>query len=168
MKTAEIIDKILKERHMSRRQLAIKAGIPPSSLQSAMERNKNISFEMLHKIANTLQVDFISLVYDEEAEEKEWTEFVQKQIDFFTSSVIGNTIISCFCELNEFGQEEALERITDLMFLPQFSKDKKIIEENAEYIDDFLKKRYAAKYKGIDELIKSVSEQPSFESSSND
>ena len=38
MTIAEKIDSILQERHISRRKIAQKAGIPPSSFQSAMER----------------------------------------------------------------------------------------------------------------------------------
>ena len=42
----EFIDRERKERHLSRRKLAILAGIPPSSLQTAMERNGKISSDM--------------------------------------------------------------------------------------------------------------------------
>ena len=54
--TVRMIDAILQQKNMSRRQLAKAASIPPSSLQSAMERGKNISADMLQKIANALQV----------------------------------------------------------------------------------------------------------------
>ena len=57
MTTSEIIDRYLKEKNMSRRQLAKKAKIPPSSLQSAMERDGKMSFEMIRKIAEVLDVD---------------------------------------------------------------------------------------------------------------
>lgn len=60
-----MIDAILKHKKMSRRQLAKAASIPPSSLQSAMERGKNISSDMLRKIANTLQVP-VELLIDPE------------------------------------------------------------------------------------------------------
>lgn len=62
MTVTERIDCIIQSRKISRRQLAIKAGIPPSSLQSAMARGKNISFEMLQKIANALEVDVSELL----------------------------------------------------------------------------------------------------------
>lgn len=54
--TVRIIDTILQHKNMSRRQLAKAASIPPSSLQSALERGKNISADMLQKIADVLQV----------------------------------------------------------------------------------------------------------------
>lgn len=62
MTPAERIDSILKERNLSRRQVAIKAKIPPSSFQSAMERNKNLSIDMLQKISDALNVSIFDLM----------------------------------------------------------------------------------------------------------
>ena len=50
------IDAILTARKMSRRQLAIKANIAPSTLQSAMVRRRNMTIEMVDKIAKALDV----------------------------------------------------------------------------------------------------------------
>jgi lambda repressor-like predicted transcriptional regulator len=47
MTVAQKIDNILKSKGMSRRQLAIKAKIAPSSLQSAMERGDD-SFAIIN------------------------------------------------------------------------------------------------------------------------
>ena len=63
--TVRMIDAILQHKNMSRRQLAKVASIPPSSLQSAMERGKNISADMLQKIANALQVPVELLINPE-------------------------------------------------------------------------------------------------------
>ena len=52
MTPCERIDNILKSRNMSRRKLAIQAGIAPSSLQSAMERNGTLSLDMLFPISD--------------------------------------------------------------------------------------------------------------------
>jgi len=50
------IDAILKDRKLSRRKLAIMAGIPPTSLQSAFSRNvDDISSGMLQKISKALE-----------------------------------------------------------------------------------------------------------------
>ena len=54
MTTTERIDYILKSRGMSRRQLAIAAKIPPSSLQSAMTKGKSMSLDMLLRISEAL------------------------------------------------------------------------------------------------------------------
>ena len=51
MTVFERIDAWLKENHMSRRKLATLAGIPPSSFQSAMERQGKLSDKMLQAIA---------------------------------------------------------------------------------------------------------------------
>ena len=56
MSLIERIDALLDERKISRRQLAIMANIPPSSLQSAMSRGKNMTVEMLQAIAEALDV----------------------------------------------------------------------------------------------------------------
>lgn len=56
------IDRILSERKMSRRQLALKAGIPPSTLQSALARKKNMSIEMIQLIANALDISMDELL----------------------------------------------------------------------------------------------------------
>ncbi len=54
MTITENIDNLLKERKLSRRKLAKKAGIPPSTLQSAMETGKINNIETLRKIAAAL------------------------------------------------------------------------------------------------------------------
>ena len=79
MTPCERIDNILKSRNMSRRKLAIQAGIAPSSLQSAMERNGTLSLDMLFPISDILNVSvqFLaegadsSYASDEELEEYE-------------------------------------------------------------------------------------------------
>lgn len=62
MTVCERIDRELKRRNLSRRQLAIMAGIPPSSLQSAMQRNGNLSLDMVFKIADALEIPAPSLL----------------------------------------------------------------------------------------------------------
>lgn len=56
MTPTERIDTLLNSRGMSRRQLAIAAGIPPSSLQAAMARGRNLTVEVLLSVAKTLDV----------------------------------------------------------------------------------------------------------------
>jgi len=56
MTICERIDSILKEKGMSRRKLAIKAGISPSSFQTAMQRNTSLSLDMILPIADVLGV----------------------------------------------------------------------------------------------------------------
>lgn len=65
MTAAQKIDNILKEKGMSRRQLAIKANIPPSTLQSAFERNREFPLSMLTSIARALDINIYYVIDDE-------------------------------------------------------------------------------------------------------
>ena len=51
----------LKTQHMSRRQLAIAAGIPESTLACAFTRGTRLKPEMIQRIASVLNVDWIAL-----------------------------------------------------------------------------------------------------------
>lgn len=64
MTITERIDDFLKSKKMSRRQAALQAGIPPSSFQSAMQRNGDMSIEMLKRIADVLGVRVSDLTGD--------------------------------------------------------------------------------------------------------
>ena len=66
MSPAEKIDAIIKAQGLSRRQVAIKANIPPSTFQSAMERKKNMSTDMLQKIAKALDISLSDLLWEGE------------------------------------------------------------------------------------------------------
>lgn len=66
MTAAQKIEKILKDRGLSRRQLAISAKIPPSTLQSALERNKEIPLSMLSSVADALGVNIYYVIGDDE------------------------------------------------------------------------------------------------------
>ena len=56
MTITERIDTLLAERGMSRRQLAVAAGIPTSSFQAAMARGRNMTVEVLQAVAKALDV----------------------------------------------------------------------------------------------------------------
>ena len=62
MTICEYIDSIIKERGISRRKLAISAGISPPSLQSAFARNTKMSLDMLIPIAKVLNLDWKEIV----------------------------------------------------------------------------------------------------------
>lgn len=69
MKTiAQQIDAELQKRGMSRRKLAELAGIPPSTLQSALSRDTGLSSDMINTIAAVLGVPFYTLFYAEGTE----------------------------------------------------------------------------------------------------
>lgn len=69
MTLTERIDAIIKERGLSRRKVAILAQIPPSTFQSAMERNKNMSVDMLEKVAQALDISLSDLYYSTTAQQ---------------------------------------------------------------------------------------------------
>ena len=52
---------------MSRRQLAIRAGIPPSSFQSAMDRGKNLTVDMLQAVSSALDLPINYFFSEDEA-----------------------------------------------------------------------------------------------------
>ena len=62
MTICEYIDSILKDREISRRKLAIAAGISPSSLQSALQRNGKLSLDMLVPIVRVLGIDWPEII----------------------------------------------------------------------------------------------------------
>lgn len=62
MTTIEKIEMQRQKRKLSRRQLARKAGLKPSTLQSVIERNRGISVAMLVKIAEALECSAYELM----------------------------------------------------------------------------------------------------------
>lgn len=60
------IDEYCKIKKISRRQLAIKANIPPSTLQAAFNRNSNLSLENLARIAIALDISIYNLLEKED------------------------------------------------------------------------------------------------------
>lgn len=110
---------------MSRRLLAIKAGIPPSTLQSAIERNKNIPVKMLGKIASTLGVVLYTILGDDEralfvaAEDDAFVNLVAEGYSFSDSEKL---LVRLFGLLNEVGKDEALTRIEELSELAKYRR----------------------------------------------
>ena len=94
MTVCERIDEELKKRGLSRRQLAIKAGIAPSSFQSAMQRNKDISLDMLFKISDVLEIPITYLLGEPEMDQEEADAFFnsidesEKSADLIQSELV--------------------------------------------------------------------------------
>ena len=115
MTVCERSDNILKERGMSRRKLAERAGIPPSSLQSALSRNSGLSLDMLHPISKVLEVPIEFLMADDQAEQtSDPEELVYKRY-------VINQICDRCIHLNEFGLQKVLERIDELAQLNKYT-----------------------------------------------
>lgn len=124
MNVCEKIDEILLDRGMSRRKLALKAGIPPTTFQSAMARGSNLSLGMLQKIANALDCTPAYLMGWEEDYEfrdvppgepdnlevtKKWFALKQK-----------SRLDEAYNKLNQTGQKEAVKRVEELTQIDKY------------------------------------------------
>lgn len=123
MTTVERIDAILKNRKISRRQLAISAQIPPSSLQSAMERNKPLSFEMQEKISSALNVSVYEVLGDDEralfmkAEAGTISEYFKQGYKFTDDERV---LVRLFHSMKEIGQQRGIETMWELSQVPRY------------------------------------------------
>lgn len=111
MTTTERIDHILKSRGMSRRQLAIAANIPTSSLQSAMSRGKSMTIEMLLAVADALEVDPYSLM--------DWDMATNRLADRVNGELYDRLLLA-FNLLNDLGQQKAIERVEELTEISKY------------------------------------------------
>ena len=111
MTTVQRIDYILHSRGMSRRQLAISAKIPPSSLQSAMTRGKSMTIDMLLSIADALDVDPYSLMDFDTASER---------LSSRINGELTDRLLLAFNLLNDVGQHKAIERVEELAEIAKY------------------------------------------------
>lgn len=125
MNVCEKIDEILLDRGMSRRKLALKAGIPPTTFQSAMARGSNLSLDMLRKIAAALEINVYELLSDEEREL-----FVEGEASVLFHGVGKNysfsdqeqKLVVSFNKLNQTGQKEAVKRVEEMTKIEDYTK----------------------------------------------
>ena len=127
MTDCEKLDNILRSRKISRRQLALKAGISPSSFQSAMARNTTISLDMLIPICSVLNIPIEEfrplelLSFNSGAEfERAWEEATGTP---HRVSEYDTKLLYSFKLLNEAGQEKAVERVQELTEIPKYRKE---------------------------------------------
>lgn len=136
----EYLDSILKERRMSRRKLALAAGIPPSTLQSAFERKGKMSLDMLASIANVLQLSLpeekkLYQTFGYEVDFVEESEDDKELFDEVFSDLISerekkNTeyenylseMAEAYSKLNSEGQHVAVERVQELTEIKKYQK----------------------------------------------
>lgn len=127
MTVCERIDEILNSRRISRRKLAIKAGIAPSSFQSAMARNRSLSFDMLIPIADVLGV---SVEYLDTGIEPEPT-YTNDELQLIYNSQVSSSqdlatydkLYHLLPKLNNLGQQKAIERIEELLEVPKYRSE---------------------------------------------
>ena len=119
MTVCERIDSVLKERGMSRRKLAERSNIPPSSLQSALSRNTGLSLDMLIPISDVLGVSVEFLSGAEELPKLTAEETQAIYDDFALDEKIRLSIGG----LNNLGLQKVLDRINELLEVPKYHRE---------------------------------------------
>ena len=126
MTTCERVDAILQKRGISRRKLAIMAHLPPSSLQSALSRNRSLSLDMLIPISEVLEVSVEYLYFGYERDEVPPEEYIrdgERGLLEPGKETTYRKIMSGINCLNEVGQKKVLERIEELLELPKYQSE---------------------------------------------
>ena len=120
MTTVEYVDRILASRGMSRRKLALKANISPSTLQSAMERGSFASRKMIERIAKVLEVPVELLVHESRELPVEDLEAFKDRIQFLLDEAENDVLNgngNLYAALDEYGIA-ALKSIADGIVIP--------------------------------------------------
>ena len=106
------IDNILETRGMSRRQLAIAAGIPPSTLQSVLSRQKSMTAEMLQQIADAFHIT-LGFLFDDTEDNPFWDADLENKLKQVGHHLISDTHAlygTCYWIKYADGSLEASER----------------------------------------------------------
>jgi transcriptional regulator with XRE-family HTH domain len=154
------IDNIIKERNTSRRQLAIKAGIPIGTLQSALTRKRNITVEQVQRIATALDMDIGTLMRVEVDENMETVvkylpnnpitsndnetisfHITGPEVEKARQKVLRDTVIKNYDRLNYFGQIKAYNYVTVLTETPKYTSHEEYLKERQKIIDEWIKEQ---------------------------
>ena len=126
----EALDSMLKEKHISRRKLALAVGINESTMSTAFARKSGLSQDKVLAIAHYLDVSPFDLYavpspwhkgFDDmpEEQQREWYKRyaeTEEEIDRF------DRLCNLFDGLNEVGQNEAIKRIEEMLSVPKYVK----------------------------------------------
>ena len=128
MDVYEKIDSILEKKNISRRKLAILAGIPPTTLQSAFSRKTtNLSLESIEKIAKVLEVSPFELIG--------WSYFDMINPNIGDEVKLIGTIeekygekavdlLDFYSQLNDSGKAKAIDFVSDLSMIEKYQNKK--------------------------------------------
>lgn len=164
----QMIKRAREEAGITQEALGKAIGVSGVTIMRYEKGQRNPSSKVIGEIAEVLGEPFLKLFLDasddfavktrekleatregDEARSREITATAEaeftSQVDSFVVSPIGRSIISAFYELNKYGQEEAMERIIELTFLPQFNSNE-VPSEWEEYVEGYLSNRYTTKY----------------------
>lgn len=120
------IDELLKEKNISRRKLAIMAGVPPTTLQSAFSRKTvNLSHDTIKKIADALGVPVADLagwsyfdeLYPGMADEVKLLEQISSRYGSEAPK-----LLDVYSHLNSEGKAKAFDAVSDLSLIPKYQK----------------------------------------------
>lgn len=149
------IDKLLKERGMSRRKLAQLINIPATTLNSAFSRkNKRMSSDTLQSIADVLEVPIGELLYDgvivinTNSDDITWSELAAKLDEIEMRKQLGiieEDFQQIKCELDYYRNV----KYADLTILEQ-SKYNQLLERLEELLQAAIQIRQTAIEKGDD------------------
>lgn len=151
MTVYEKIDKARDERGLSRRKLAQLAGIPPSTLQSMMERRRGLTVEAISKIATALGTspeellngdslgavwsELVAIEASEQMRKNGYTEYNPLENEDFSEIHIPmnadprlkkswRRLMEAFFCLNLDGQEVAADRVEELAQIPKYQSER--------------------------------------------
>ena len=125
------LNEILKEKHISRRKLAMAVGIPESTMSTAFSRQSGLSPEAVKKIADFLGVSYEYLQgwNSIEDETKLYMKYFFPEHDNSFSLSLAliddltkGRLINAYGKLNRAGQMEAVKRIEELTEIPRYTK----------------------------------------------
>lgn len=113
----ETIKRLRKEKHITQTQLANCIGVQASAI-SKYEKNIVVpSLEQIHKIADTLGVHILDIMYDDSTPNVDIVEEMAKDVaiaeEYYNIELRQDTIAK-YDSLNALGQKKANEYITDL------------------------------------------------------
>ena len=129
------LDKILAEKGISRRRMAIQSGIPESTISAAFRRrSKKFSTENIIKISSALQIPLDELVGSEIASEmffglmsgkspSDLPDVSSHEKAPSADNKRRETLLSHYDTLNADGQEKAVERVAELAEVPRYRKN---------------------------------------------
>jgi len=122
--TTQKIDKILQERGMSRKQLAINAKIPPEELESELNKGDPINIKMLYAISDVLSIHPFSIMDFDQA---------TARLEDYVNNVLIKRLLYAFSKLNDLGKEIAIERLEELVEIPKYKET--YVEETDDTTD---------------------------------
>ena len=124
----DVLNTILKNRHMSRRALALAVGINENKMSSAYKRRSGLSSADVLKIAEYLGVSPYYLEGQEGPEASDdggaferW-DYGMTNVKGYKEEQRHKRILTAYDKLNGLGQAEAVKRVEELTEIPRYTR----------------------------------------------